>query len=183
MNQHLLDLVGKLAGGQRRHTFKRAVELALERGVKEFVETGCYRGIDDDGQSTVIFAAVAAEVCGRFISVDLSEEHVARANAKVPSGPREIVCRDSVEYLSHRTKEIGLLYLDSYDYYHGDPLPSQIHQVAEIGAAWAKLAPNAIVLLDDCNIPGGGKGLLTSRFLLERGFTLVEDSYQKLFVR
>lgn len=183
MNQHLLDLVRRLAGPLRSHTFVRAVELALERGVKEFVETGCYRGIDGDGQSTAILATVALQVGGRFISVDLNADHVERAKAKVPNGPREIVCRDSVEYLSHRTKEIGLLYLDSYDYYHGDPIPSQVHQVAEIGAAWAKLTPNAIVLLDDCNIPGGGKGLLTSRFLLERGFTLVEDAHQKLFVR
>ncbi len=183
MNQHLLDLVRNLAGKLRSPTFTRAVEIALDRGVKEFVETGCYRGIDGDGQSTAIFTAVATEVGGRFVSVDLNQEHVSRAMAKVPNGIRDIICRDSVEYLSLRTTDIGLLYLDSYDYYHGDPLPSQIHQVAEIGAAWAKLTPNAIVLLDDCNIPGGGKGLFTEKFLLERGFTLVADSYQKLFVR
>lgn len=183
MHLALLGEIGRRAGTVRRDTFVKAADLAMGMGVKEIVETGCYRGIDGDGQSTLIFTELADFLKGRLISVDLNPEHVERAKAKVPGGPREIICRDSVEYLSHRTTEIGLLYLDSYDYYHGDPLPSQIHQVAEIGAAWAKLTPKAIVLLDDCNIPGGGKGLFTEKFLLERGFTLVADSYQKLFVR
>lgn len=184
MSEKLLLEIEGLAGSQRSESFVRAARLAIERGVKSIVETGCYRGIQADGQSTVIWSILSKYIGCGFVSVDTDLHHVGAARDRV--GPEFGECIrwvDSVLYLSSRTEQIGLLYLDSYDYEEKNPLPSQIHQVAEIGAAFGKLASNAIVLLDDCNIPGGGKGLLTDGFLKARGFTLEIDGYQKLFVR
>jgi len=186
--------IADLAGVQRAETFVKAFELAVaaatascEQRHYSIVETGCYRGIDADGQSTVILAKLSAAVCGEFVSVDKDLSHVVKAREKLRSltGGKEaaIIVSDSVEYLSLLSRPIDFLYLDSYDYEPDNPLPAQIHQVAEIGAAFGKLSPNAIVLLDDCNIPGGGKGILTERFLIGNGFHLIADAYQKLFVR
>jgi hypothetical protein len=190
------NLISALAGPVRRKTFLAAIEqfamtLGSQYSRPGIVETGCYRGIDADGQSTIIWTHVARSLGTEFISVDLSGTHVQRAKDKLSaefnSPPdyfdQTVLIRDSVEYLSSRTLPIGLLYLDSYDYVESNPLPSQIHQVAEIGAAFGKLAKRAVVLLDDCNMTGGGKGLLTDLFLKEHGFQLVMDEYQKVFVR
>lgn len=181
--------IADLAGVQRAETFTKAYELAVAAASGNpysIVETGCYRGNDADGQSTIILAKLGFAVGGTFTSVDRDLSHVVMAREKLRSHglhDATVVVSDSVEYLSIRGAQIDFLYLDSYDYEYANPLPAQIHQVAEIGAAFGKLAQNAIVLLDDCNIQGGGKGLLTERFLLGNGFRLVADSYQKLFVR
>lgn len=76
---------------------------------------------------------------------------------------------------------IDVLYLDSYDYNPDDPLPAQLHQVAELGAAWSKLTDKSLILIDDCNIKGGGKCGLSDPFLKERGWKLVFNAYQKLY--
>lgn len=186
--------IADLAGEQRAKTFVKAFELAVDAATAgceqrhySIVETGCYRGIDADGQSTVILAKLGAAICGEFVSVDKDLAHVVKAREKLrglaDKTKATVIVSDSVEYLSRLCRPIDFLYLDSYDYEPDNPLPAQIHQVAEIGAAFGKLTPNAIVLLDDCNIPGGGKGLLTERFLLGNGFRLVADGYQKLFAR
>jgi hypothetical protein len=52
----------------------------------------------------------------------------------------------------------------------------------EVGAAFGKLVGRNIVLLDDCNIPGGGKGLLTTKWLIERGYKLHMSKYQNLLI-
>lgn len=152
------------------------------------IETGTIRVPhfkDYDGASTLTFAKLAEATSSEFYSVDLSPQSIETSMAALGSevGLVHYNCCDSVGFLSSFSKPIDVLYLDSYDYFKENPLPSQIHQAAEIGAAYGKLSNDAVVLLDDCNIEGGGKGLLTDMFLKERGWKLVVDKYQKLFVR
>jgi len=79
---------------------------------------------------------------------------------------------DSAAFLKNFDKTIDFLYLDSWDYSETDPMPAQIHCLNEIKGAYDKLSPNSIVMIDDCNIPGGGKGKLAIQWLLERGWRL-----------
>lgn len=179
------DEILKLCGKERGQSFSMAVEHAVEREVKCIIETGTYRGSECDGESTVLFSRVANELGADFYSIDNSEKHIDLANQHLESLGLKGVCAlsDSIVFLSLFMSPIGMLYLDSYDYDANNPLAAQIHQVAELGAAWGKLTPHCVVLLDDCNLEGGGKGLLTSKLLIEHGFGLKYDSYQRLFVR
>ena len=179
------DEIIRLCGKERGQSFSQAADCAREREVKCIIETGTYRGAACDGESTAFLSQFAEELGSDFYSVDKSEAHVTLAKQHLDSLGLKGSCAlsDSVVFLSLFMSPIGMLYLDSYDYDENNPLPAQVHQVAELGAAWGKLTPHCVVLLDDCNLPGGGKGHLSTILLLEHGFELKYDSYQRLFVR
>lgn len=172
-----------MAGTLRCNTFQQAINIARTIRVKCIIETGTWRGIEADGQSTRILSAIASELGADFYSIDNCAEHISRSRSKMAelgiANVRHDLC-DSVVFLSLFCSPIHFLYLDSYDFSKDNPIPAQIHQVAEIGAAFGKLANKCIVLLDDCNIEGGGKGLFSTQFLLERGWNCRVKSYQNL---
>ena len=80
---------------------------------------------------------------------------------------------------------IGLLYLDSYDYSEKRVDACQRHQLAELGAAIGKLdIQGALVLIDDCDLPNGGKGRLSQAYLEDLGnWEKIHDGYQALWKR
>jgi len=179
--QEAINLCGELRG----ESFWILQNHAIQHGARCIIETGTYREISGDGESTVFLATLAKEIGADFYSVDInhntvlkSRQHLAERDLKA-----DVSCVDSVSLLSCFGSPIDVLYLDSYDFSPESPLPAQIHQLAEIGGAYGKLSGHAAVLLDDCGIVHGGKGKLTSEFLLERGWNLVCDKYQRLFVR
>lgn len=88
------------------------------------------------------------------------------------------VCSDSIAFLQNFGKTIDFLYLDSYDFDFNNPLPSQYHHLYEIQAAYPKLSENSIVMIDDCDLPHGGKGKFAIEFLTERGWKILENRYQ-----
>jgi hypothetical protein len=90
---------------------------------------------------------------------------------------------DSVQFLKEFDKEIDFLYLDSFDYEKENPLPSQEHHLKEIQVVYNKLKPESIVMIDDCDLPGGGKGRLAIDFLTARGWKVVFKSYQVILIR
>lgn len=184
MNEELLKDIERLAGSQRAKTFRAAAEWIINNDAGLITETGCFRGADCDGMSTLILAKLAKEVSGELRSYDLSEKHL--------DDSRELVKRhgltavtfiqgDSVTGLSWFKNEIEFLYLDSFDHDPNNPGPCQRHQLAELGAAYGKLLKSAAILLDDVDKVSGGKTLLSSAFLLERGWTLACESELQLF--
>src|SRR3990167_8669271 len=62
-------------------------------------------------------------------------------------------------------------------------LGSQIHQQRELELALPKMNNNAIVLLDDNDLPGGGKTKLAKRYLAGNGYECLMDSYQSLWIK
>lgn len=60
--------------------------------------------------------------------------------------------------------------------------PSQEHSLQEFKLALPHLAKNAIILIDDCDLPGGGKGRLTKEYLASIGAKCLLDSYQSLWI-
>lgn len=176
----------QLCGSLRGASFAAAAEVARKEKVRCIIETGTYRGCSGDGESTVFFAKLAVELGADFYSIDCDAGHVELAKAHLREAGLDdsrVVKDDSVVFLSLFMSPIGLLYLDSYDYKPGYEHQSQMHQLAEVGAAFGKLTYNASILLDDCNLEGGGKSALSAPFIACYGFRLLCDGYQKLFTR
>lgn len=180
--------IKSFTGSLRESSFLSLVDIVKHRTKMTIIETGTirYPDVKDfDGASTLTLAKLADATASDFYSVDIDKDHIDISRKALGENSRFVVykCCDSVPFLSSFDSKIDVLYLDSYDYSKDNPLPSQIHHAAEIGAAYGKLSPKAVVLIDDCNIEGGGKGLFVDMFLKERGWKLVVDEYQKLFVR
>lgn len=181
-----LRRVSGLAGSQRLDTFCALARIALDRKLNRIVETGCYRGIDADGNSTIILSMIAARLGGSLDSVDINPEHVEAAKRHTPitEGPTlAFHLSDSVEYLHKRTKPVDVLYLDSLDFNPDDPGPSQRHQLLELLAAEPLLSPASLVLLDDFALKDRGKTLLSSERLRQGGWRLLASGYQLLWGR
>jgi predicted O-methyltransferase YrrM len=160
----------------RDATLTEAKRLFRERGGRVIVETGAYHGIPSQGCFTFHLAALAAEVRGDCWTIELNPEHAAIAAASIREAGLashwHIRVEDSVGWLSRYTSAdapIDLLLLDSYDHEPANPMPSRVHQLAELGAAYGKLAPGAIILLDDA----GAKSPLAEDFLAGRGWKVL----------
>ena len=188
MSEQLIDQIRNIAGDQRRDSFALLAQKILDRRdeIHLIVETGCYRGNSGDGESTTIFANLVSEITADMTSIDINSDHVDTATHRLSP---ELLKRvtffvdDSVHYLSYMQRPIDVLYLDSYDYNAGDPLPCQMHQLAEFAAAYGKLNKHCLVLLDD-NVEGtGGKTTLAAPFIESKGFKRIYNGYQILFER
>lgn len=162
--------------------------IAHLRGCKQpvIVETGCARwegNYAGDGQSTLIFDAVAEELDGSVLSADIDPEAVALAQSQV--GPRTTVhCGDSVTWLARLRTKADLLYLDSFDFEFLDPWPSSAHHMQELAAAMHMLKPGSLVAVDDnFRTPAGviGKGMVVGQFFERIGVQLVFDGYQRVW--
>lgn len=179
--------------GRRWATFKAALNLFVQRGGTTIVETGCQRFHGDWGAgcSTMLFARTIGAFGGELFSVDISDEscEVARSVAAELDADVHVTCSDSVEFLRGFDKPIDLLYLDSMDYPLGwrasreGQQESQQHCLDELVAAQRWLHANTVVLLDDNDLPGGGKPPLAKAWLREQGWHCVLDDQQSLWIQ
>ncbi len=185
-NAEILTRIEALAGCQRNHTFRLAADFALAHQMTRFIETGCYRGIDADGQSTVILALLAEHTHGWATSYEIDQNHLQLAKQKLAQhklNTMEFVDGDSVIELSKRGTPVDFAYLDSFDFWPDNPGPSQRHQLAEVGAILGKMNKPGLILLDDAGIAHGGKTGLSAPFLEERGWKLMASEYQRIYVQ
>ena len=177
------------------HTDKRYCSFLLALGIlethgsKTLVETGTSRcGASNfiwDGGSTVIFSDWAHKHNAHLYSVDISPNAVQTSQdaVKAYEPAVTIVCSDSIEFLSKFGKPIDFLYLDSFDYEVGNPEPSQKHHLKEIEAAYPFLHANSIVMIDDCDFPCGGKGILVIDYLTKKGWNVLYEGYQVILTK
>lgn len=178
-----------LTDNKRYSTFQKTLALLLERRARTCIETGTARHGDKDfagdGGSTIIFGHFAQENHAEFFSVDISEAHIREA--KGASGPYldsiQFVQQDSISFLKAFSEKIDFLYLDSFDYDYYNPALSQQHHLEEVKAALPHLTDRSIIMIDDCYIHGGGRGLLAIPFLIEQGWKVVENGYQVLLAK
>jgi len=173
----------------RYATFYRALQLIRERKAQVIIETGTARGggldCTGDGCFTLILAGWVKENGGQFYSVDISEGALLMAGKGLKELKKfvHLIQRDSVEFLANFNQPIDFLYLDSYDYEKDNPYPSQLHQLREIQAAMPLLTEKSVVMLDDCNLPEGGKCKLTIDYLLGLGWKIIHRNYQIIFIK
>lgn len=182
-------LATKLSQNDKRYiTFKLAMDIMLKRGLKTIVETGTARDGDSncggDGCSTVVLSRFAEGNPGFTVeSVDISPDAVRRsAEAFSAFNCTRVVESDSLQFLRDYGRPIDFLYLDSFDFDHNDPRPSQEHHLKEIIAAYGKLHDDSVVMVDDCGLSHGGKCTLVELFLQELGWRTLVKGYQVLMV-
>jgi hypothetical protein len=75
--------------------------------------------------------------------------------------------------------------MDSYDYSHDSEvqLKSQIHHLNEFKAIEDQLHEHTLVLIDDCDLPNGGKGKMVVDHMLKKDWKVLMKAYQILLVR
>lgn len=179
--------------GKRRDTLREVLRLLDERGAKILLETGVARmGLEKskgDGASTIVFGLWAKNNEAHLYSVDIDPEATRRAGVAVDAmglgDSVTLVTSDSVEYLSEFTDSVDFLYLDSYDYHKTDTAiqkASQDHHLKEINAIEGCLHDDTVILIDDCDLPNGGKGKLVIQYLTEAGWKVHMSEYQVIMV-
>jgi predicted O-methyltransferase YrrM len=179
---------------RRRITFAKTLKLLKERNTKIIVETGTSRkglkGTKGDGAATIVFGKWAQQNGAKLHSVDISEDSVNESKAEVDrQGLNDVVTlhlKDSIEFLKNFKDPIDFLYLDSYDYSRTDKdiqIKSQEHHLKEFMAIEDKLHQNTIVLIDDCKLPGGGKGKTVVEYMINKNWEILINAYQILLVK
>lgn len=180
--------------GKRRDTLREVLRLLDERGAKTLVETGVARmGLEKskgDGASTIVFGVWAKQNDAHLYSVDIDPEATERAGQAVTdmdlSDSVTLVTSDSVAYLDEFTDMVDFLYLDSYDYHKTDTAiqtASQDHHLKEIKAIEGCLHEDTVILIDDCDMPNGGKGKLVIERLTAKGWKVHMSEYQVILVK
>jgi len=173
---------------KRFSSFALIEQLVVQRAPKIWVETGTARygraNCTGDGCSTMIFADFLRRYPGELYSVDIDSDALMRAKKAVRFAKDRVhfIPSDSIAFLKEFSYPIDLLYLDSYDFNQANPEPSQYHHLKEIKAAQDKLHKNSIVMIDDCDLPHGGKGKLVIQYLIERGWKVIHNGYQVILI-
>lgn len=174
---------------KRFNSFYIVRELIKSRELKTWVETGTARFGDQncvgDGCSTMIYTDYLRDLPGEIYSVDIDPKAIqqARQALKYSKDKANFHVGDSIAFLRDFDKQIDFLYLDSYDFDLRNPLPSQQHHLYEIMAAYDKLHDRSVIMVDDCELPHGGKGKLVIQYLLDRGWIIVYKGYQVILVK
>ncbi|MDH3334610.1 MAG: class I SAM-dependent methyltransferase [Gammaproteobacteria bacterium] len=179
--------------GKRRDTLREVLRLLDERGATTLLETGVARmGLEKskgDGASTIVFGLWAKQNGAHLYSVDIDPEATERAGQAVAkmdlSDSVTLVTSDSVAYLDEFTDTVDFLYLDSYDYHKTDTaiqIASQDHHLKEIKAIEGCLHEGTVILIDDCDMPNGGKGKLVIERLTAKGWKVHMSEYQVVLV-
>ncbi|AUP81059.1 class I SAM-dependent methyltransferase [Flavivirga eckloniae] len=179
---------------RRRVTFAKTLKLLDERKAKMIIETGTSRlGLQNtkgDGAATIVFGKWAQQNNAKMHSVDISEDSVNGAQNEVNiQGLNDTVTvhlNDSLEFLRTFEEPVDFLYLDSYDYSKTDTeiqVKSQEHHLKEFQLIENKLHDNSIVLIDDCGLPGGGKGKTVVEYMQKKDWKVLIDAYQILLVK
>lgn len=180
--------------GLRRNTFVETLKLLEQRKGKLIVETGTSRdGLKNtkgDGAATIVFGQWAKNNQGQVISVDISQDSIDGSKEGIQEQKLDdfvtLHLSDSIAFLEEFDRPIDLLYLDSYDYsLHDEEIQrkSQEHHLKEYMAVKDKLHPNSIILIDDCDLPGGGKGKVVVEHMLKDNWVILKEAYQILLVK
>ncbi len=178
---------------KRRNTFLKTLELLDGIKAKTIIETGTSRkglhGAKSNGAATIVFGKWAKLHNAHVHSVDISEESVKNALKEVKAQGLEshvtLHLSDSIAFLKDFNEKVDFLYLDSYDY-SNDPqvqIKSQLHHLVEFKAIESRLHENSIVLIDDCDLPNGGKGRMVVEYMLGKDWKILMKAYQILLGR
>lgn len=190
------------AGSNARYwTFQLALNMLLQtRRGPVIIETGCQRMEDDlgAGMSSSIFGEFCSRYGGQLYTVDNTPQHieVCKNCTYEYMDCIEYICNDSVATLEEMGKkglQADLLYLDSVDFPIGDNAHdvgmrslSQLHCMKEFDVALENnvIKPDTILLIDDNQLPYGGKPKLLKDKLIKLGnWQCLMDLQQSLWVQ
>lgn len=160
------------------------VERAAKAGLTQIIETGTARkkhNWNGDGQSTLVWDWLAKEIKGlKVLSIDISEQAVFEAQEQTTKVDFHI--GDSITHLESLSAEIlskvGLLYLDSMDYYPGQRSESELHHLKELNTVWDKLPSGCLIVIDDCKGIEEGKHVEVAKFMKKENIEQAFIGYQ-----
>ncbi|WP_113596604.1 class I SAM-dependent methyltransferase [Novacetimonas cocois] len=175
---------------RRADSFELMFDRLSGRRAPFILETGCLRvggNWEGDGQSTFQFDSFVRDVGGSVISIDITPDSIESAR-RACSGATSLILNDSVAALHMLSLRCGapvdLIYLDSFDLDHANPMPSAIHHIMELTAVRPLIGPDTLLCIDDYNVGDlgpGGKGLLVDRFMKTIRAEVLYDGYQKIW--
>jgi predicted O-methyltransferase YrrM len=176
----------KLRG--RYFTFRIALNLLLQQPNRNIVETGCIRFLNDfgGGNSTMIFASFVNLYGGHLTTIDISPENMDICKSVTANFAKNIdyIVDNSLSALAKLDKPIDLLYLDSLDVPEvGDATEGQEHNLKEFKIAEHLLHTGSLLLIDDNNMDNGGKSRLTKDYVVSKGWKLILNFDQSLWIK
>jgi Methyltransferase domain len=132
----------------------------------------------NDGHSTVMWCHHTS--CDVF-TVDVNPAcRLAIAASCAPYAERvRVHTGDGIAYLEAFAGAVDLLFLDAWDVHPGKPYAER--HLAAYQAIRPRLAPRHLVLIDDTDIAGGGKGRLLMPELDRRGYRRLLFGRQALY--
>ncbi len=177
---------------KRRGTFQKALDLLDKTKAKIIIETGTSReglkGAKSNGAFTIVFGKWAKLNNAFLHSVDISQKSIDASQKEVTAQKLDdyvtIHHSDSIAYLKQFNDSVDFLYLDSYDYSDDIDVQvkSQLHHLEEFKAIENHLHKETIILIDDCDLPNGGKGKEVVDYMLTKDWKILMDEYQILLV-
>lgn len=146
----------------------------------KFIETGCIRKSEDwsgAGYSTALFGRYCQLTNGSLTSFDLDPNNVkfAQQYCRQFGNAVKVICCKGSDGIKDYDSKIDVLYLDSLD------TNSSGHQecnLEEFKEAESKLHDSSIVVIDDTPSLDKGKGGLTVKYMLEKGYKMLYAGYQ-----
>jgi hypothetical protein len=175
---------------QRQDGFSKIIaHLEKQMHQAEILETGTLRITDNfegDGQSTFIwnwFARQFEEEMAYFPTIRSVDIDIEAVKKSVETNPLvKVYHMDSVKYLNQLHKNdlcnLGLLYLDSFDWHPDINLDSAFHHIAELTAVWSKLPSDCMIVVDDRHSDIAGKHLMVEYFMEKLGIEPAFKGYQ-----
>lgn len=180
----------KVKSDGRHITFRLALNLLYQQPKHNIVETGTIRMIDDygAGYSTFIYGNFVKKYGGHITTIDIEPVNMAVCKLATEEFKDQItyVVDDSLHALTLLKEPIDLLYLDSLDTPiepEADASHAQEHCLKEFKLAEYLLHDKSIVLIDDNNFANGGKSRLVKKYLKEKGWRLLLNAQQSLWIR
>ena len=174
--------------GVRYKTFHKLFSIAIDRELRNIVETGTSRGKDKfyylrpkinwkDGMSTILFAEYVKLNKGQLWTCDIDAKNIRNASRflKDYNLCANLIVSDSLKFLRDFSETIDVLYLDSHD---GNLPGANEHQLREAQLSIGKINSNGLIMLDD----KGQKTELSIPFLIGEGWEIIfETENQVIF--
>ena len=175
--------------GVRYKTFHKLLSTAVDRGLKNIVETGTSRGKDKfyylrpkvnwkDGMSTILFAEYVKLNKGQLWTCDIDAKNIRNASLflKDLNLNANLIVSDSLKFLEEFNETIDVLYLDSHD---GNLPGANEHQLREAQLSIGKVNPNGLIMLDD----KGQKTKLSVPFIIKNGWKIDFETENQVIFR
>lgn len=140
-----------------------------------------------DGYSTPLFAYHVEKNQGSFYSIDIDPEAIKvskriMSNYGIEGRNTFLICADAISFFLHDPiSDIGLLYLDAWDYTgdNGTRSESMIKHLELFQLVEPYLDDGALVVVDDIfDEEYTGKGKLLIPYMLSVGYKILEKGYQ-----
>ena len=185
-----LSLEEQSQRGKPKKYLEAAIELFHALDGKTIVEIGCMRQpmahpmtemhpkCCNDGHSTYFWCTTQAQVFS--VDIDYKAVRIARKSVREFKNGK-VIWGDGLKFLKKFKGKIDLLFLDAWDVIPGCQY-AENHLLAYL-AAKDKLSERNIIVIDDTDVGGGGKGRLLLPVLKAEGYDILVSGRQTIALK